>query len=748
MKRLLLAGVAAWVVGAGLFALADRLFPLAGDALDRIEGSPVVVARDGTPMHVGITQTEERLLFCEWEDLSPHLRHAAIAAEDRRFLEHNGVDPRSVLRAALRNASAGQVREGASTLTMQLARQVGHQPRDLAGKFRQAFRSFQLERQHTKRDLLLAYLNLVPLGGNLRGVAAASMAWFGKRANDLTAAESALLISMLPSPSRFRPDRDPAGALQRRNRVLDEMRRCGFLDERHCTRAQAAPLRLRPTAFPDLAPHAWQQARKGVTTIDLRIQRAVERLVRSIEDDIDGVAVVVAENETRAIRALVGAREPSPAVLDATQRPRSAGSTLKPLLYGLAFDLGQATDRTRLLDLPWSSPEWSPGNFDGRLRGPVPAGEALARSLNLPAVRLAAKLPRGVFVSLLGRAGFSHVRSPLDGAGIDLAIGTDDVTPLELTSAYLAVANGGQFAPATLRGEPATTRRILSEGAAALVTRSLADPMRARPAGAPARGIAWKTGTSSRRRDAWAAGFTRRYTVVVWRGHLDGRPDARLVGARSATPLLFALLQAVDPDPAPFDIPPATVRHVTLCGVSGLRAGSACAGTCDGTAPANAPLRECTLHHRLPFDRERGWLRCRSCRSGHVVDERSVAVFPQRWAAWRRARGLPVSDLPPHAPDCVDPREPKATAPAFRSPCEGQEFVAASRRASVPVDLLTSAGGTPARLMVDGVDTMDLQPERPTSLTLPPGEHVLTAIDAHERLTSVRIRVRPGRHSR
>jgi penicillin-binding protein 1C len=725
-------------LGAGLFAAANLIFPLPNLALEEPDVSPIVLARDGTPMHVGLTPTEERVLFCRWDDLSPHLRHAAIAAEDRRFLEHNGVDARAVVRAAATNLAAGRVREGASTLTMQLARQLEPHPRTLRGKAAQAFRALQLEQSYDKSDLLLAYLNLVPLGGNLRGVATAATAWFGKRPRDLTAAESALLISMLPSPSRFRPDRDPVAARARRDHVLDKMLSCGFLDAKQHARAVASRLGLRPTAFPDLAPHAWLRAgRGGRTTIDLRLQRAVERLAVPCDDGIDGIAVLLIENESSAIRALVGAHQPSPRVLDCTSRPRSAGSTLKPLLYGLAFDLGHATDRTRLLDLPWSSPEWSPGNFDRRLRGPVPAGEALSRSLNLPAVRLAAALPRGAFVSLLGRAGFEHVRSPLDGSGIDLAIGTDDATPLELAAAYLALANGGGYARPVLRGEAEAPRRILSRAATALVTRALDDPRRARPDGAPSRGIAWKTGTSSKRRDAWAAGYTRRFTAVVWRGNLDGRPDARLVGARAAAPLLFAVLQAADPDPAPFEVSAGSLREVTLCAVSGLRAGPACSATVAGEAAGS--LRECAVHQQLWFDRESGRLRCPRCRSGHPIDERPIALFPQRWAAWRRARGLAVPDLPPHADDCIDPLEPAATAPAFRSPREGQVFVATGRRAVVPVDVLTSVGQKDLRLLVDGRES-----GRPASIDLAPGEHLLTAIDGRDRLATVRILVRAG----
>ena len=446
---------------------------------------------------------------------------------------------------------------------------------------------------------------------------------------------------------------------------------------------------------------------------------------------MDGVALLLVENETRAIRALVGATRPSPRVLDATRRPRSAGSTLKPLLYALAFDLGRATPRTRLLDLPWSAPEWTPSNFDAQYRGPVPAGRALSLSLNLPAVRLQASLPSGAFPRLLRRLGFDSVRRAPDVSGLDLALGTDDVTPLQLAAAYCALANGGRYAPLALRGEPVPAVRLLSEGAAGLVSRVLSDPLRPRPLGAPSEGVAWKTGTSSRRRDAWAAGYTRRFTAVVWRGRLDGRPDASLVGARAASPLLFRLLQAADPHPAPFDAPRG-VEPVALCAATGLRRGAACPDpTIMGLRPTDAaPLRSCGVHQALRLDSKTGALRCHSCLADHAVHRERFALYPPRWAVWRTARGLPAASLPAHASDCVEPVEPEGTRPLFLAPRDGQRFAARRLRVAVIAQ-------RPCRLLVDGEPAGNC----PAVLTLPPGRHRLTVIDRHGRTASVRVTV-------
>ena len=215
---------------------------------------------------------------------------------------------------------------------MQLARLLFRTPRTFGGKAEQAFRALQLERRYAKEDILVAYLNRVPFGGNLLGAGAASRAFFGKAARDLTAGEAALLVSLLPAPARFAPRRDPDGARVRRDRVLDRMRVEGYLDPDAWRAARAAPLGLRPTAFPDVAPHAWQRVGEGRSAIDPDAQRALESIARGA-GGVDGLAIVLVENETAAVRALVGAREADARRLDATGRPRSAGSTFKPFLY-------------------------------------------------------------------------------------------------------------------------------------------------------------------------------------------------------------------------------------------------------------------------------------------------------------------------------------------------------------------------------------------------------------------------------
>ncbi|MFO0931476.1 MAG: transglycosylase domain-containing protein [Planctomycetota bacterium] len=689
------------------FEVLDAACPLPAAALAAPPPSGVVTAADGTWLRVGLDGAGERRLPFARADASPHLVHALLASEDRRFLVHRGVDPRALVRAAARCLVAGAAVEGGSTLTMQLARLVDPTPRTVAGKVWQAVRAWQLERRLPKDEILARYLEAVPLPGNLRGATAAAAAWWGKRPADLSADEAATIVGVLPAPNRFDPRRHPEAARARRDAVLAAMRDEGWLTDEACRAAQARPVAVAADPFPDGAPHLASRAGAGATALVPATQREVERIAAAVPPP-DGVAIVVVDVATATVTALAGARVPRADGGDASGRPRSAGSTLKPFLYALALDRGLVARDTPVLDLPWASPDWAPVNFDPGFAGPVPASEALAVSLNLPAVRLAAALPRDAFAGVLAAYGFARVRAPEGRRDADLALGTDDVTPLELAEAATALASGGLHRPLRFvaDGPPARATRVTSAGAAALVTAALASSTRARPPGAPRAGVAWKTGTSSGRRDAWAVGWTTRVAVVVWRGRLDGAGDDALVGARLAVPTWFDVLAVADPDPAPFP-PPADrgVVEVEVCATTGLAAGPACAGRRADLRPADAaPLAPCDAHVRAAFDAATGALRCERCRAGHAVVARDVLVLPAAWAAWRRQAGLAVDVLPPHAADCPDPQDPPAAGPRVVSPRPGTRLEArADGRASVVVAAVAADPG-PLRLALDGVE--------------------------------------------
>lgn len=747
-----LAGATAGVLlGAHVaWCVADAACPLPEAARQRPRSSPVVTAGDGTALRVGLTEEGARRLPLSRDDLPPVLVRALLLAEDRRFFEHGGVDARALTRAALRCLSRGGPVEGGSTLTMQWARMVDPAPRTVRGKARQIFRAWQLERRWCKDEILVRYLEDVPMPGNLRGVAAASAALFGKAVRDLSADEAALLVALLPAPGRLDPRRRPEAARARRDAILDALRDEGTISAPAHAAARARPVEV-ASGFPSPAVAATLRVGAGRSSIDADAQRAVAALVAEAPPP-DGVAVVVTDVATARVRVAVGAREDRADLLDAVSRPRAAGSTLKPFLFALALDRGLVAPRTPLLDLPWAGADGAPANFDGRFSGPRPAADALASSLNVPAVRLVAALPRGAFSAHLVRCGLVRVRSP-DLPGTDVALGADDVTPLELAEAATAIAAGGWHRPLDWRldGDARPGTRVMSPGACALVTGALSGALsgtlRERPPGAPREGIAWKTGTSSHRRDAWAVGWTRQVVVVVWRGRLDGGPDDTLVGARAAVPLLFDVLARVDPRPAPFPPLPTdpAVEEVEVCAASGLAPGLACDARLRDARPVGAaPLVGCPVHVRVALDAATGALRCASCARGASLRLRDLAVFPAAWAAHRREVGLPVDELPSHAPDCPEPLEPPHAGPRVVMPRPGTTVRArADGGASVVLLAATSTRG-PLRVVVDGREARVPLGSAPVALDLGVGRHAIVVLDEAGRAAATEVEVVAG----
>jgi membrane carboxypeptidase/penicillin-binding protein PbpC len=539
--------------------------------------------------------------------------------------------------------------------------------------------------------------------------------------------QAALLASVLPAPGHFDPQRDPEGARARRDRVLGRMRATGALDEAALAAATAAPLGLDPHAFPDVAPHAWSRAGAGRTCVMPTLQTAVEAIAARAEG-VDGIGIVALDVATGGVQVLVGGRAPDARTLDATSRPRSAGSTLKPFLWALAYDEGLAAPGTRLLALPWTSPEWAPEDFDRTPAGPWRQRRRCRRPSTSRQCAWRQGCP-GRFPAALRGLGFAHVRVASAGPAIDLALGTDAVTALELAAAYAALVRGD--APG------------LSRGACGLALEALSDPARARTAGAPAQGVAWKTGTSSRRRDAWAVGVTRRVVAVVWRGRLDGGSDPRLVGVEAAVPTLFEVIGVLDPDPLPFDAP-CDVTRVTVCAETGLAAGPACGATRVDRRPAGARAAPYGVPPAHRMDAATGALLCARCRAERSVRTIDIALQAVL-GAWRERQACPWRIS---AARCGvhGARRAGRARPAFAAPRAGARAVAGREgTASIAVRVLAPDPATWLTLVVDAEPPRRVPSGVGVEVTLSAGRHVLTALSASGRAATTEVEVVAGR---
>lgn len=493
-------------------------------------------------------------------EMGPWLPLATIAVEDERFRSHPGVDPIAVARAALSNATSGRVVSGASTLTMQLARMADPRPRGWTAKGLEALRALDLERRTTKDELLEHYLNVAPYGGNLRGVDVAARRWFGVRPADLSLAGAALLAGLPQSPERLRPDRHPDAARDRRDHVLDRMLALGFVDDETWQRARTSAVTLAPAPRASEAPQfaAWALARRpagGTTTLDLDLQRVVEAtLARRAAHWPAGTqaAVVVVENEDAAVRAYVGsldARDPREGQVDGARARRSPGSTLKPFVYAAAFEAGRLAPDDTVLDAPLELDGWRPRNFDRGTDGEVTVREALRRSLNLPALRVAQRAGLARTTGVLASCGVRLRADDAARAGLALVTGGVEVRLVDLVEAYATLARDGEHRALRLfPDEPASPTRALSPRTARALTDILSSEHGAPAGWDRARGtddFAWKTGTSAGHRDAWAIGYDARFTVGVWVGRFPGAGDARYVGGEVAEPVLAELFAAL-----------------------------------------------------------------------------------------------------------------------------------------------------------------------------------------------------------
>jgi penicillin-binding protein 1C len=576
----------AWAVAAGLGCVAVILSYLLPPppSLDRSERlSTLVLARDGTILRGFLSADGKWRLPTMPGDVDPLYRRMLIAMEDRRFESHIGVDPLAVLRAAGQWIAHGHVVSGASTLTMQAVRLLERRPRTLAAKIAESCEALALERRLDKDDILGIYLTLAPFGGNLEGVRAASLAYFGKEPAHLTAAEAALLVAIPRSPERLRPDRHPEAARRARDAVLQRMADAGVVSPQAFAEAAIEPVALTRLALPFHALHLAKELHDDSphstilrTTIDPLLQRQVETLLRNEAVALDPqatLAAIVVDNRERQVVAyvgnadyLAGARR---GTIDMARAIRSPGSALKPFIYAMAFDRLIIHPETLLDDEARHFGDYTPGDFDGQFRGEVSARQALQYSLNVPAVEVLDRLGPARFTAALAAAGVT-LKLPQFTAepGLAVALGGDGISLYDLATLYIALSHDGAVASLQIRPDQAAAKETTIFGPVAAwyvndILRSAPPPPGMLPAAVRrSRQLAFKTGTSYGFRDAWAVGYDNDVTIAVWVGRPDGTPMPGISGITTAAPALFKIADLLGPpsaDDAPKPPPPGAL---------------------------------------------------------------------------------------------------------------------------------------------------------------------------------------------
>ncbi len=579
-----------WLAAAGIGAASLAFCGLLKVHGDYLSLPPLPQIKD-LPLSVVVLDRGDRLLRAftsrddKWrlpvalEDVDPLYIKMLLAFEDKRFFDHGGVDVRALIRSGLQSVRTGRIVSGGSTLTMQVARLLDERPtKSLRRKYEQVLKAVRLEDAFSKDEILHLYTLRAPFGGNLEGVRAASLTWFGKEPRRLTPAQAALLVALPQSPEARRPDRFPENARRARNRVLARALEAGVLTRDEAQSAAAEPIRARRHEMPFVAPHESRRAHLDGPgrpvhrlTLDKDLQLSLESLARqkiSAYPPPISMAIVVADHLSGEILASVGAPDMLDTQrlghVDMTRAVRSPGSTLKPFIYGLAFEEGIGLPDSLIVDRAIDISGYQPTNFDQAYQGTVTLREALQMSLNTPAVQLLDAVGPARLVARLKRAGVQPVLEKDTAPGLAIGLGGLGITLKDLTQAYAALARGGKPIELTVCREceladgVAGTSRVLSEKAAWLVGDILTGLPQVQSAGSSH--IAYKTGTAYGYRDAWAAGYDGRYVAAVWVGRPDGSPVPGKTGSSAAVPILFEVFQKLGPVRVPLPEAPPSAR--------------------------------------------------------------------------------------------------------------------------------------------------------------------------------------------
>ena len=792
-----------------LFTVANWCFPLPKARLHP-PTSQIVLDRNGEWLRAFLAKDgmwrfssqQKKFLVAEKADgyfgVSPLLHEAMLTAEDRWFYYHYGINPVSMVTALYDNIKAGEVVRGGSTITMQLARLMEPKARTIPNKLIEMFRAIQLELAYSKSEILNFYFNMLPYGGNIVGTGTASRLYFNKPQHAISLGEAALLAAIPNAPERLRPDRFPENARHARAKVLNRLRARGQISEQQWREALREPIPTKRHPLPFKAPHLSRMLVKGnrwntetaadgriYTTIDSKVQETAVRILREyLNASAAGIAstgaIVVMDTQSRKVLAMVGSHDffdrSASGQINGTLASRSPGSTLKPFVYALGIEQGLITPETLLFDVPVTYSEYEPVNYDGTYNGYVTVRQALARSLNVPAVNLHARLKNKTLHTFLKQAGISTL-APAKKYGLSMVLGGCEVNLLELTTLYAGLANMGEFAPYQIvvsSQQQSESRRLKTEGSSQrllqeetsfiitemlttsqLPTNTVKNP-EAFEMTMNLPKIAWKTGTSYGHRDAWCIGYSPKLTIGVWLGNFDGKGAPMLSGTDAATPVLFALFTALTgQDTHRWFTEPERLKLREVCALTGALPSHHCpTRKSDVYIPGISPVKICTIHKRIYVDEVTGYSLCSHCRNLPTTEEnhsqeargqhdtniqmKTFEEWPAEAATWLAKNGFAVSVLPAHNPLCTGTIA--GTAPVILSPTEDTVYYI---RDGVPLEqqkiqLSASDSNRTQQLFwfLDGELIFKGDAEQPYWLTPVKGEHVITCVDAEGRSAS------------
>jgi penicillin-binding protein 1C len=706
IKRYVKTSLVSVVILVLLFLLLNWIFPLP----DKIEYSTIITDNKGIVIHAFLTRDEQWRMKTTLEEISPLLRKTIIQKEDRHFYNHPGVNPVAMTRAFFKNIFRGKRTSGASTITMQVARALEPKSRTYGNKLVEAFRALQLEMKYSKDEILQLYLNLLPYGGNIQGVKSASILYFGKNPDHLSLAEITALSIIPNRPSTLVIGKSNDEIIKERNRWLKIFAKEKVFTSKEIEDALQEPLTAQRGTVPRFIPHlAYKLKQQHGTDIihtnirmneQMKIEKLVEDYVRTLSlKNIHNASVVVVDNQTHEIISYAGSANfydtTDGGQVNGAAAIRQPGSTLKPLLYGLCFDEGLLTPKMMMTDVAINYAGYAPENYDRNFNGYVTAEFSLENSLNIPAVKGLRMLGKDRFVTELMKCDFKQVKKDRQKLGLSMILGGCGTTLEELTGLYSAFANEGVWVKPVFVSErpvgngkkdlknrsPLTTTRsrILSPASTFMINEILSRinrpdfPLTWQSTEHLPK-IAWKTGTSYGRRDAWSIGYNKKYTVGVWVGNFSGVGVPDLSGATTATPLLFKIFNTIDYDSdQEWFTQPNDCELRMVCSETGLVPAEHCTNiVSDYFIPLISSATPCNNIQEVMISEDEKISYCKTCAPETGYKKKSYKFLSADIQSYFDEKNIAYQRVPLHNPGCE--KIFKEGVPVITFPVNGSEY--------------------------------------------------------------------------
>ena len=713
-KRLALSGIAVFL----LFLLLNWIFPVP----DNIDYSTIITDNRGEVIHAYLTKDQQWRMKTELNEISPLLSKTIVEKEDKYFYSHPGVNGVAVFRAMVKNIFRMRRTSGASTITMQVARALEPRRRTYLNKFIEMFRAFQLEWKYSKEEILQLYLNLVPYGGNIQGVKSASTLYFKKNPDHLSLAEITALSIIPNRPSSLVMGRNNDKIMQERNRWLQKFADDKVFTQKEIQDALDEPLNATRGVVPKLVPHlAYRLQKSGSdiihTNIELNTQLKIEKIVedysRSLTlKNIRNAAVVIIDNHTHNVITYVGSANfydtTDGGQVNGARAIRQPGSTLKPLLYGMCIDEGLLTPKMVITDVAVNYSGYAPENYDKQFNGFVTMEYALEHSLNIPAVKGLQWLGKDKFIQTLSGCDFQQVRKDQKKLGLSLILGGCGSNLEELTGLYTLFANEGKYIrpnytqPDSAKNNAVFSKTVLSKAATYMINETLSKvnrpdfPLNWQSTERMPK-IAWKTGTSYGRRDAWSIGYNKNYTVGVWVGNFSALGIPELSGANVATPLLFRIFNTIDYDSdQEWFTQPKDCEIRMVCSETGLPPAAHCTTTVtDYFIPLISGTQVCNNQEELAVSPDEKISYCKTCQPENGYKKMWYTIVSPEMQHYFDEHHIMYKQIPPHNPNCE--RVFASGAPVITFPKNGAEYLI-SKKHPEPLQLTCNAGNDAAKV--------------------------------------------------